>query len=111
MLTALIAKADGPSPGGLQHKRRMVAELCRLLGSQYSKSDQAGRGAQFSPRTRQTLGRLLAGDSEKQIARHLHVSPHTVHVYVKRLYRHYNVCSRGELLAKFIRLDAAGCST
>jgi DNA-binding CsgD family transcriptional regulator len=46
---------------------------------------------------------MLVGDSEKQVAGHLGVSPHTVHVYVKGLYRHYEVNSRGELLAKFVR--------
>jgi DNA-binding CsgD family transcriptional regulator len=29
-------------------------------------------------------------------------SPHTVHVYVKSLYRRYNVSSRGELLSKWV---------
>jgi DNA-binding NarL/FixJ family response regulator len=57
----------------------------------------------LSPRMRQTLDRLLAGDSEKQIAGRLGVSKNTVHVYVKALYRTFNVCSRGELLARFIR--------
>jgi DNA-binding CsgD family transcriptional regulator len=61
----------------------------------------------LSPRHRQTLQRLLAGDSEKQIAAHLGVSPHTVHVYVKALYRRFDVSSRGELLARFIRAPAA----
>jgi DNA-binding CsgD family transcriptional regulator len=56
----------------------------------------------LSPRQRQTLARLLLGDSEKQVARHLSLSKNTVHVYVKALYRHYNVNSRGELLAKFV---------
>ena len=57
----------------------------------------------LSPRVRQTLDRLLKGDSEKQIARHLNVSPHTVHVYVKTLYKRLQVNSRGELLALFVR--------
>ena len=42
-------------------------------------------------------------DSWKQIAAHLGVSKHTVHVYVKALYRKYNVSSRGELLAKWVK--------
>ena len=54
----------------------------------------------MSPRQRQTLRRLLAGDSEKQVAINLGVSRHTVHVYVKALYRHFEVASRGELLAR-----------
>ena len=52
---------------------------------------------------RQTLERLLAGDGEKQIAYQLGLSRHTVHVYIKALYRGFEVSSRGELLAKFIQ--------
>jgi DNA-binding CsgD family transcriptional regulator len=59
-------------------------------------------GPNLAPRMRETLNRLLSGDSEKQIAAHLGISQHTVHVYVKRLYRHYDVNSRGELLSHFI---------
>lgn len=59
--------------------------------------------AGLSPRVAQTLERLLAGDSEKEAAARLGLSRHTVHVYVKTLYRHYDVSSRGELLARFVR--------
>jgi DNA-binding NarL/FixJ family response regulator len=80
----------------------MIAEFCRLLGSSFS-APPPDPTAGLPPRHVQTLQRLLEGDSEKQIARHLGVSPHTVHVYVKALYRHFDVSSRGELLARFIR--------
>ena len=82
-------------------KRKLIAEFCRLVGEQVGRP--APRGVGLAPRLRQTLERLLAGDSEKQIAARLGVSPHTVHVYVKGLYRHYGVNSRGELLARFVR--------
>jgi DNA-binding CsgD family transcriptional regulator len=55
---------------------------------------------------RQTLQRLLVGDSEKQIARCLGLSRNTIHVYVKALYRGFGVSSRGELLAKFVQHPA-----
>ncbi len=42
---------------------------------------------------------LLAGAGEKQTAQAPAASPHTVHVYVKQLYKHYGISSRGELLA------------
>lgn len=67
-----------------------------------------GGPAALSPRLAQTLERLLAGDSEKEAAARLGVSPHTLHVYVKALHRHFGVCSRGELLARFVRPRAAG---
>lgn len=52
--------------------------------------------------------RLLAGDSEKQIAFHLKLSPNTIHTYVKSLYRQFKVSSRGELLARFVSLPTNG---
>jgi DNA-binding CsgD family transcriptional regulator len=45
---------------------------------------------------------LLEGDSEKQVAYKLKLSPHTVHEYVKNLYAELGVNSRGELLAQFV---------
>jgi DNA-binding CsgD family transcriptional regulator len=57
----------------------------------------------MAPRLNQTLELLLAGDSEKQIAGKLHLSPHTVHGYVKSVYRRFNVCTRAELLSLWVR--------
>ncbi len=56
----------------------------------------------LSPRQRQTLWRLVLGRSESEIAGELGLSPHTVHDYVKQLYRRLEVRSRAELLALFI---------
>lgn len=53
----------------------------------------------LSPRMQQTLECLLAGASEKEVAAQLNLSSHTVHDYVKKLYRHFHVSSRAELLA------------
>ena len=60
----------------------------------------------LSPRERETLEHLLAGASEKEVAVLLHRSRHTIHSYVKRIYRQLGVRSRAELLAIFV--DAAG---
>jgi DNA-binding CsgD family transcriptional regulator len=95
----------GSADGDPQRKRRLLADLCRLIGEHVNGTespaslDETG----LTPRMRQTLHSLLAGDSEKQVAAKLGVSQHTVHVYVKKLYRKFDVCSRGELLAKWVR--------
>src|SRR4051812_1704635 len=59
----------------------------------------------LSPRMRQTLERLMAGDGEKQVALRLSLSQHTIHVYIKALYRSFGVNSRGELLARFLAMS------
>ncbi|HEX4792281.1 MAG TPA: LuxR C-terminal-related transcriptional regulator [Humisphaera sp.] len=101
-------------------RRQALAQWCRSMGDQVAGKSTNSRVAppspsasvlsaqvqqkasKLPPRQRQTLDRLLAGDSEKQIAARLEVSKHTVHIYVKSLYRRFGVCSRGELLAQFV---------
>ena len=57
------------------------------------------------PRLRPVLQHLLRGEAEKQVAAKLGLSRHTVHEYIKVLYRKLNVSSRAELLAQFIEKD------
>jgi DNA-binding CsgD family transcriptional regulator len=56
----------------------------------------------LSQRLREVLGGLLHGQAEKQIAGDLRLSLHTVHGYVKAVYRRYGVNTRGELLSLLI---------
>lgn len=93
-------------------QRRLIADYCQLLSQPLtgkantpfvsSPRQTIALSAALPPRLRQTLDRLLAGDSEKQIAVQLHISPHTVHSYVKTLHKRFKVASRGELLARFV---------
>jgi DNA-binding CsgD family transcriptional regulator len=111
-------------------RRRLLADWCRMVGHRLhgpapaatgdATADAAARtviGAPalaeaassldqlpLSPRMRDILERLLVGDSEKQIARHLGISPHTVHTHVKKLHKSLGVSSRGELLARFVNV-------
>lgn len=114
-MTPLGAGEPGVDPNVRQ--RRLLADLCRLIGAHIDGAEgklpmsvAASFGkptpttdGELSPRERETLQSLLAGDSEKQAAAKLGVSQHTVHVYVKKLYKKFGVCSRGELLAKWVR--------
>ena len=65
-------------------------------------SDLRRIGGTLSSRQRQVLNGLKCGLSGKEIGSRLHISSHTVHCYVKGLYRHFNVCSRGELMALWV---------
>jgi DNA-binding NarL/FixJ family response regulator len=85
-------------------KRRLVAMFCEMLGEQVLDGKSAPTTAEpLSPRQRQTLELLLEGHAEKQIAARLAISKHTVHVYVKTLYKRFDVCSRAELLARWVQ--------
>lgn len=56
----------------------------------------------LSPHLDRTLRALLRGLSEKEVAAELGLSRHTIHEYVKALYRRFGVRSRSELLARFV---------
>jgi DNA-binding CsgD family transcriptional regulator len=89
---------------GVVRRRQMVAMFCRMLGEQLLDGKSSVRCSEpLSRRQRQTLELLLTGDAEKQIAARLSISRHTVHVYVKSLYKLFGVSSRGELLAKWVQ--------
>lgn len=56
-------------------------------------------------RLRKVAGCLLAGDTEKQAAQKLGLSAHTVHGYIKDLYKAFGVNSRPELLIRLLQED------
>jgi DNA-binding NarL/FixJ family response regulator len=117
-MLSVYHKYSSRQPAPVLRQRQLVADFCRLIAAQLGQpTGGRGRGETGGPslalldhpglsgRMRQTLQGLLAGEAEKQIAYRLKLSPHTVHVYVKGLYRHFGVSSRGELLARFVRPD------
>lgn len=59
--------------------------------------------ANMPTRLRQTCALLMRGLSEKEVAAELELSTHTVHQYVKELYRRLQVRSRGELHARLTK--------
>jgi len=63
-------------------------------------SGKSPNSINFPPRQMQTLGLLLEGKSEKEVAWVMQISPRTVHRYVTLIYRRTGVHSRSELLVK-----------
>lgn len=53
-------------------------------------------------RFQRVIERLIAGDSVKQAAKTLKLSPHTVNDYIKSIYGIYEVNSRSQLLVKLL---------
>lgn len=76
-----------------------IAARCdKKLGMAHQRERNA-----LTPRERDVLEALLEGDAEKQIAARLGLSVATAHEYVTSLYRSFDVHSRGELMAYFLR--------
>ncbi|KUF19077.1 helix-turn-helix transcriptional regulator [Streptomyces silvensis] len=66
-----------------------AADLLPALASWYG----------ISARERTVVEQALRGEAVKQIARRLHLSPHTVNDHLKAIYRKTGVSSREELIA------------
>jgi DNA-binding NarL/FixJ family response regulator len=98
----------------IRHLRRLVARIFNRREFQRRRFRRRNAGASrpmtkantvrsLPPRQRDVLEGLKIGLSEKQIAEVLGISAHSVHVHVRLVYRHFGVCSRGELLALWLR--------
>lgn len=100
-----INRAWNDRPFG-EREKHLVELMHDQLTWLYRQFDQETGGGlplarrPLSPRLQQTLARLIAGDSEKQVASRLDLSVHTIHDYVKALYRRFGVNSRAELLSR-----------
>lgn len=82
--------------------RYLGTELAPLIGGALAGFREI-RPSELPPRQRQVLACLLEGDSDKQIALRLTLSPYTVNQYIKSIYRYFGVGTRAELLARWIR--------
>src|SRR4051794_28455680 len=86
-------------------QRRLLADFCRmiLMGGvpQPVEAVLPRELSALSPRLKQTLGHLMLGRTEKEIARQMEISVHTVHVYVKVLHKRFLVNNRSHLVARF----------
>lgn len=74
-------------------------EMGTIIGRHLAMPEaQADDGPALPYRLQQVLACLLQGDSEKQIAARLGLSPHTVNRHVQRLYKEFGLHSRAELM-------------
>lgn len=87
-------------------QKAIVNETQRLLVPLVGRSlarFQEPSASDLSRRVQQVLHCLLDGDSDKQIAKRLRISGHTVNQYTKTIYAHFGVRGRAELLARWVR--------
>ena len=100
-----IDRPHGAAPFGSREVallKLLHDEIAPLVGVRLTTEEHLSRNG-LSRRLRETLTLLLDGQSEKQVASSMNLGTRTVHDYVTRLYDHFHVSSRAELLAYFIR--------
>jgi DNA-binding CsgD family transcriptional regulator len=100
-----IHRAWGDKPFG-ERERVLIQLLHRELDRQWSRSGVSGwpsLGSSFPLRLRQIFDHLCNGLSEKEIAAAMQLSQHTIHEYIKELYRRIGVRGRSELTAWLVR--------
>jgi DNA-binding CsgD family transcriptional regulator len=91
--------AAGPPP--CDDKYKLISWLWQVAYGPSRVPPTARALAQQMPlRVHETLKCFLAGKTEKETARMLGLSAHTVHHYAKTIYAHFCVSSRGELLSR-----------
>ena len=116
VMLVLVQREDQPAWG--EDARRLLQLMLRAVAPLVDRemfNDEAApavaaesdpnailEGKDLSGRQTDVLHLLLRGMSEKEVARELGVSTHTVHTHVKKLYTQFGVSSRGELLAQFV---------
>jgi DNA-binding CsgD family transcriptional regulator len=89
LLALLDAAAQGAHDTSAAKENAVPMELDRIA-------------ATLPRRQGEVLRALKEGLSEKQIATRLKISHHTVHIYVKALYRRFGVNTRSELIALWL---------
>jgi len=104
-LNATLWLHDDPANPDQTVKQRIgpLFRLARPLIERVLLQDPLGLTmADLTDRQTEVLHLVLAGFSEKQIARKLHRSNHTIHSHIQDLYRRFDVQTRAELMALFI---------
>jgi hypothetical protein len=93
-ITAWRPESFGHSPAGLL--QLLHPEVAWIFD---------GPGRSVPANIDSVLRLLLEGKKEKDIARQLGKSEHTIHAHVKRVYRHFGVNSRSQLLVRVYGLE------
>ena len=82
---------------------RMVA-----LGMEVFDPQREGEPPRLSAREREVLGEIASGATNREIGRHLYLSPHTVKEHTSSIYRKLEVRNRAEAVKRAQRLGLIG---
>lgn len=89
--------------GGAPLSPSIAAYVLRYLRGQHEQPKPEDEDPDLSPREYELLQLLARGQSNRQAAEALSLSPHTVGDHVKSIYRKLGVSSRGEAMVRAFR--------
>jgi DNA-binding CsgD family transcriptional regulator len=96
---------DKSQPKFTPHEQALALFVLDELADMEDRRVFSLRGAttpELPPRLEQVLDRVLTGKEPKEIANELRISLHTLREHLQRLYKHFDVSSREELMARYI---------
>jgi DNA-binding NarL/FixJ family response regulator len=90
----------------------MSSNIARKVVQSFRQAERGPDGVEdLTPREREVLQLLAAGDLYKEIGDHLGISIPTVNTHVRRIYEKLHVRSRGQAVAKFAHISQPPANT
>jgi DNA-binding NarL/FixJ family response regulator len=90
----------------------MSSNIARKVVQSFRQAERGPDGVEdLTPREREVLQLLAAGDLYKEIGDHLGISIPTVNTHVRRIYEKLHVRSRGQAVAKFAHISQPSANT
>lgn len=99
LIESLTELAEGGAPMTPKIARKVITDMQKV-----SEEDNNNGESHLTQREKEILQQIDLGLSYKEIAAKLHISPHTVHTHIKKIYEKVQVGSRDEVVRKARRL-------
>jgi DNA-binding NarL/FixJ family response regulator len=111
--TIPVAAARAAGASGFVRKEAGLAEVMRAvravgLGGEVFDTEPVSTPGDLSPREREVLDLMGAGDTNREIAAHLHLSPHTVKDHTTAILRKLEARNRTDAVERARRMGLLG---
>jgi DNA-binding NarL/FixJ family response regulator len=111
--TIPVAAARAAGASGFVRKEAGLAEVMRAvrtvgMGGEVFDPEPVSTPGDLSPREREVLELMAAGDTNREIAAHLHLSPHTVKDHTTAILRKLEARNRTDAVERARRLGLLG---
>ncbi|MDH3981342.1 MAG: response regulator transcription factor [Kiritimatiellaceae bacterium] len=99
LIESLTELSEGGAPMSPKIARKVIMDM-----QQHISTEEPNHEHHLTSREHEILQQIELGLSYKEIAAKLHISPHTVHTHIKKIYEKVQVGGRDEVVKKARRL-------